>query len=266
MARQVRYQPRGQVYRQRYRPPQQHTAWHLPELKGWQRRLLLAAVVLALVAWGLARAFAVTSITVEPAVRQTSVAKALRAAMDGRPWQDNLLTLDAGSLARALVADDPSLRAVTITRRWPHGLAVTAEEKVAAIGWQSAGTTYVLDRSGTIIGPAASSGHLLVVQDDSNLPVQPGRQVATPRFVDFCQQLEEQIPNTGLKLTKLEVHDTTFDLYATTDKGYQLIFDTQRPAGEEIGDLTTTLRALAAQHKSPASYIDLRVAGRAYYK
>lgn len=266
MERRVRYQPRPN-YRQRYKPPQHQAAWRRPpDLKPWQWRLILAVAII-LIAWGwLSHAFGVTSITVEPGVRQADVSAALRQAMSGHPGQGNLLTLDAGRLSQSLLELDPSLSQAAITRHWPHGLNVTVAEKVASIGWQSVGQTYILDKDGVIIGPATTSGHLLVVQDDSNLPVGVGKQVAASSFVSFCQQLSEQIPNTGLQLTKLEIHDTTFDLYATTNKGYQLIFDTQRVAGEEIADLQSTLRALGQQHKTPASYIDLRVAGRAYYK
>ena len=266
MDRRVRHQPRPS-YRPNYRPPQRQTrAWRPPELKTWQWRLLLAAIVL-LVVWSLlTRAFAVTSITVEPGVRQSDVGAAMRQSMSGHPGQGNLLTLDAGRLTKDLLKLDPSLSQAVITRKWPHGLNVTVSEKVATIGWQSAGQIFILDHDGLILSQATGAGHLLVVQDDSNLPVSPGKRVATANFVAFCQQLAEQIPNTGLQLTKLEIHDTTFDLYATTNKGYQLILDTQRPAGEEIADLVSTLKALNQQHKTPASYIDLRIAGRAYYK
>ena len=266
MDRRVRYQPRA-AYRPSYRPPQrQARAWRPPEFKTWQWRLILAGIV-GLIIWGwLAHAFAVTVITVEPSVRQADVGSALRQAMGGHPGQGNLLTLNTGRLTRDLLKLDPSLSQATLTRKWPHGLNVAVSEKVATIGWQSAGQIYILDRDGVIIGPATGGGHLLVVQDDSNLPVTVGRRVATAGFVTFCQQLSEQIPNTGLQLTKLEIHDTTFDLYAATNKGYQLILDTQRPAGEEIADLQSTLRALNQQRKTPGSYIDLRIAGRAYYK
>jgi cell division septal protein FtsQ len=266
MARRVRYQPRPS-YRPNYRAPQrQSRAWRPPEFKPWQWRLIFAAIVILLIWAWLAHAFAVTTITVEPGVRQADVGSALRQAMSGHPGQGNLLSLDAGRLTHDLLKLDASLSQATITRKWPHGLNVTVAEKVATIGWQSAGQTYILDRDGVIIGQSNSNGHLLVVQDDSNLPVTVGKRVATAGFVTFCQQLSEQIPNTGLQLTKLEIHDTTFDLYTTTNKGYQLIWDTQRTAGEEITDLQSTLKALSAQHKTPGSYIDLRIAGRAYYK
>lgn len=265
MERRVRRQPRP-GYRPNYKPPQHQVAWRPPDLKPWQWRLILAAGVFIIIWVWLSHAFGVTSISVQPAVRQTDVSAALRQAMAGHPGQGNLLTLDAGRLSRDLLKVDPSLSQAVITRRWPHGLSVAVAEKVASIGWQSAGQTYILDKDGVIIGPATSAGHLLVVQDDSNLPVAVGKRVATATFVTFCQDLSEQIPNTGLQLTKLEIHDTTFDLYATTNKGYQLILDTQRPAGEEVQDLQATLKALAQQHKTPSSYIDLRVAGRAYYK
>src|SRR5206468_3378391 len=114
MARRVRYQPRP-AYRPRYQPPQRLVrAWRPPELKPWQWRLLLAAIILLIVWAWLTHAFAVTTITVEPGVRQADVGSAMRQAMTGHPGQGNLLTLDTGRLTRDLLKLDPSLSQATI--------------------------------------------------------------------------------------------------------------------------------------------------------
>lgn len=261
--RQVRSVPRP-VYRQRYDAPRRHR----PEIHftTWQWRLALVGVLIIAAIIALGQLFAIRTISVQPAVRTAVLTPEIRTALRANFWQGNLLTLSSGHLTSDLLAADPTLQQVTITRQWPHGLSVVISEKVASLGWETAGQTFIIDHNGIVLQPAQSTAHLTIVQDDSNLPVHPGQQVVTPQFVTFCQQLEEQIPNTGLTLTKLEIHDTTFDLYATTNRGYQIIFDTSRAVGPEINDLKATLKALVQQHATPSQYIDLRIAGRAYYQ
>jgi cell division septal protein FtsQ len=114
------------------------------------------------------------------------------------------------------------------------------------------------------LGSLPSGSTLPVVVDGSNLPVQKGQQVVTANFVTFCNDLLANLPSTGLSATGLRVQDTTFDLYVKTNKGYQLIFDTTRPAADEIADLKTVLHTLAG--KAPTQYIDMRISGKAYYQ
>jgi hypothetical protein len=64
----------------------------------------------------------------------------------------------------------------------------------------------------------------------------------------------------------MDVKETTFDLHVTTDKGYKLIMDTSRPVEEGTRDLKAVLALLASQKKAPTEYVDLRIAGKAYYK
>ncbi len=151
-------------------------------------------------------------------------------------------------------------------RKWFHGVIVTATLKQPSLGWSTGNQIYVLDKDGTVIGVAAGSVSFPVVYDGSNLPVAVGQRVASVHFVDFVSSIVPALAASGITVTRLDIKDTTFDLAAQTNKGYRLLFDTSRGAAEEVADLNAVQRLLVTQKRTPAEYIDLRIAGKAYYK
>ncbi|MBW3538556.1 FtsQ-type POTRA domain-containing protein [Candidatus Parcubacteria bacterium] len=182
-------------------------------------------------------------------------------------WSRNLITLGLVPLESELLKQDQRLKTVTLQRRWPRGLVVAVTERRPALGWKSGDQLLALDASGTAIGPVAAGQKLPVVVDRSRLPVKPGDRVVPVRFIAFCTTLLEQLPQrTGLELRGLEVPESTSELYAMTNKGYSIRFDTTRPVGEQVTDLVNVLAALSKLKKTPSQYIDLRVQHKAYYR
>jgi cell division septal protein FtsQ len=189
----------------------------------------------------------------------------------GRQWLGlgrNLITLDLGSLEHGLLDQYPEIRRAQISRSWPQTLKIKIEERQVTLGWRTGGVTYLLDTDGTIVnGLGEAAARLPVIEDSSNLPVKPGDRVVPARFVQFCSELVEQITNTtGLTSTELKVPDTTSELYVKVNRPYFIKFDTTRGASEQLQQLKVVLTELAKQPKKPAEYIDLRIAGKAYYK
>ena len=225
--------------------------------------LLIGAVVVVLI---LQQVFHVNTVDVKSPGRAAEIqAEAFR--LVGANWrQQNLLTLSNSTLAADLVQADPMVKTAEVRRRWPRGLVLTVTLKQPSLGWMSGNQAYLLDRDGSAIGTLPTGSTVPVVLDGSNLPVQLGQRVTSGRFVDFTTQLAAGLTGAKVPVTRYEVKDTTLDLYVTTAKGYKLIFDTSRPADEEVNDLKTLLGFLSRQNKAPAEYIDLRIAGKAYYK
>jgi len=238
-----------------------------PRLSPLQGRLLLALGVLAVAGWGVGQLFALRTIRVEAPARQAAITTEVRTLTSASVWQGNLLTLNAQALGSKLQQADPSLRSVSIQRHWLHAITVTVTLKQPSLQWSTGNQIYVLDRDGTVIGqPAGTAAGLPLVYDGSNLPVQIGQQAVSSHFIEFVEQLVPGLAADGVTVTRLDIKDTTLDLSAQTNKGYRLLFDTSRGADDEIADLKAVQRLLAAQKKTPADYIDLRVAGKAYYK
>jgi cell division septal protein FtsQ len=210
--------------------------------------------------------FAVKQTSVQSTTRQSEITREAQAIVASNWAESNLLTLSGNRLSTQLLAVDPMIKTATVSKYWPNRISVKITLKQPSLGWTSGNQSFLLDRDGTVIGAFPTGQALPVVQDNSNLPVQLGQRVVSSQFVGFTTDVAAAMARLKLGPAKLEVKDTTADLYATTTAGYQLIFDTSRSSVDEIADLQTILTALAAQKKQASQYIDLRVVGRAYYK
>ena len=230
------------------------------------RRVIILMILIIAAVLGLKQLFAVKQVSVESTTRKDEITREVQAIIAANWMQSNLLTLSSDRLVTQLQAADPMIKAVTVSQRWPSSLLVKVTLKRPSLGWTSGNQSYLLDRDGTVIGALPTGQALPVVQDNSNLPVQLGQRVTSAQFVGFTIDAASTMARLKLGPIKLEIKDTTLDLYATTPAGYQLIFDTSRSSVDEVADLKAILAALAAQKKQPSRYIDLRVVGKAYYK
>jgi len=215
---------------------------------------------------GIGQLFALRTIVVSSAARQAEIQVEATKLTSGDWWWGNLVTFSGDGFVSKLQQADPTLRSVTVRRKWFHTVVVTATLKQPSLGWSTGNQTYVLDKDGTVISTTVAAASLPVVYDGSNLPVTVGQKVASAHFVDFVSQVVPALGADGIGVTHLDIKDTTYDLAATTNKGYRLLFDTSRGVADEIADLKAVQRLLVAQKHTPAEYIDLRIAGKAYYK
>ncbi len=237
-----------------------------PRLNGLQRRLLIILGLIAVAGWGIGQLFALRTVTVSSSARKAEIESESRKLVTSSWWWGNLVTFNEDEFVSKLQQADPLLRAVTVRRAWFHAIVVTATLKQPSLGWSSGNQTYVLDKDGTVIGVAGAGLNFPVVYDGSNLPVQVGQRVASVHFVEFADQIVPALAASGIGVTRLDIKDTTFDLAAATNMGYRLLFDTTRGVDEEVADLKAVQRLLVTQKHTPAEYIDLRIAGKAYYK
>jgi cell division septal protein FtsQ len=230
---------------------------------GWRFGFLVMAG--AGIIWLLGQVFAVRTITVRAPSGGERIERELEELVSDNYWYSNVLTVDPEGLELKLQQADPLIKTAGITRKWPGELVVQVALKQPSLGWSSGNQAYLLDRDGTAIGVLPQGSALPVITDGSNLPVKIGDRVVSARFVAFVEALVPALAAEKLPVNGLSVAETTFDLMVQT-KGYRLIFDTNRPVEEGMHDLRAVLRTLATQKKSPGEYIDLRIAGKAYYK
>lgn len=231
-----------------------------------QKRLVVLVVVILVAGFAIWKLFEINTVVVSTDSRGDQIQSEVVKLTHDSWGQGNLLTLDEGEMVSKLQLLDPLIRTVNIRRAWPHSLKVSAVLKQPSMGWSSGDQRYLLDSDGSAIGTLAANSTLPVVNDGSNLPVKVGDQVASPRFVAFVTGLMPALAANGYQVTSYDIKDTTFDLTVSTNKGYKLIFDTSRPVADEMKDLKSVLALLASQKRAPTQYLDLRIAGRAYYK
>ena len=232
----------------------------------FQRRLIILAIGGIVVLYAVKQTFAINTVIVKSPQRTTEIQAEAVKQLSSNFRQGNMLTFDSQDLTTKLRDADPIIKTIEVHRKWPHAVTLAVTLKQPSIGWSSGNQSFLLDREGGVIATLPPKSTFPVVIDGSNLPVTIGARVTSVRFVEFVSGLQAALPSTGIGITQLEIKDTTLDLYVTTDKGYRLMLDTSRSVGEAITDLRAVLNTLALQKKTPAEYIDLRVAGKAYYK
>lgn len=239
-----------------------------PELKVNLRAILAGFLLLVLVGWWW-RSFSVKQITINGAhdYAPSLVTAAARQQLQQHWWWRNLMLVDTASLKKNVLAAQPQLADVAISRQWPSGLLLKVTEQNPNLEWQTDGKTYLLSQEGVIVAEAGQSSlKLPIVVDSANLPVKLGDKVAPEQFVQFCLDMISLLPKQGLQVKAMQIPATTNEIYITTNRGYYLKFDTTRDTHDEVGDLAKVLNLLKSQNKQPAEYIDLRINGAAYYK
>ena len=237
-----------------------------PQMSTLQFRLFTIAGLIILIGWGIGQLFALhTIVVVAPGRTEEIRTESKKLTEENWQWR-NLISFDSDGFASKLQQVDPILRNVTVRRKWFHTITVTATFKQPSLGLNTGNQVFVLDRDGTVIGALNGAATFPVVFDGSNVPVQAGQKAVSAHFVEFASAIVPALATAGIGVTRLDIKDTTLDLSAQTNKGYRLLFDTSRTVPEEIADLQAVQRLLVAQKRTPLEYIDLRIAGKAYYK
>lgn len=233
----------------------------------WKARLLFAALVVFGCLYGLWRAFRIEQVAIEGATNLPVLAleQMAQGVTNSSPLNDNLLTLSNTRLKQAMLRQEPQLADVRLVRRWPHGLLLRVTEKELALNWRSGERTYLVDSGGSVVGEGENS-RLVQVTDETGLSVSIGDRVVPSRFVGFVTELTAAAGDLPLKLVAIRIATSTSEVVGATDRPFVVKFATTRSARGQVRDLKLVLAELKQLGKTPAEYIDLRVAGKAYYK
>jgi len=242
-------------------------AKRLPRVQaGKGGKLALAVATGILVIWALGSTLVSTvRIAGTTNLSNKEVERLIRSSISRNPWYASYFTVGGLKLDRTLPEQEPRIKTAAVKKTFPSTITVTIVERQPGVVWVSAGENWEVDVEGIIIGAAGSNKPMATVIDTANIPVKPGDRVAPRRFVKFAQVISEQLPGkTGLVIENFQVPESTSEVYIKTSKGYSIKFDTTRQATDQLNDLALVLKNLNG--KVPGQYIDLRVAGRAYYQ
>jgi hypothetical protein len=185
----------------------------------------------------------------------------------------NKLTVDASGISSRLRQEFPELRVVSVS------LPIVGNRPVVYIQaaapkfiLSSRSGTYVLDSDGRAVitdnqVPQTARLGVPVVTDESGLQIAVGH-IALPRdTVSFITEVVGQLKAKGLSVTSLTLPAGTNELYVRLNGvGYYVKFNLHSDAREEAGTFLAVKDSLAAMHKTPGEYVDVRVKSKAYYK
>lgn len=175
----------------------------------------------------------------------------------------SVVIVNESAVETALLKRFPDIAAVTVTKRWPNSLSIRIEERSGVLNWLTANQYYHLDQEGVAYEKRSETpppGELLVV-DSSNIPVEVGKPVVGKNFITTIRDLRDAFAAKGIKVTRFEVVDTTFEVRAVTDRGFYVLVDATRSPANQV-----TAAVGALQSAKPGAYLDVRVPGRVYVR
>jgi hypothetical protein len=198
-----------------------------------------------------------------------------RAAISAfRPLSNhNKLTVNTGKIAADLERQFPELKAVSVSLPLigsrPTVYLQPATPKLLLTNQSG---SFILDTEGRalIAGnqvPHLSTLHIPVVTDQSLVPIELGKVALPSSSVAFITEVVGQLQIKGIGITQLVLPQDTAELQVHMNGvEYYVRYNLHANARVEAGTYLAVKQYLDSNHKTPGSYIDVRVDGKAYYK
>jgi len=184
------------------------------------------------------------------------------------------VTINTEHLTQALQSKFPELAHVTVSVPFIGSQPTVYIQPAtpALLLSTTDGQLLVVDRSGRALLAAAQVPHidklgLPVVADRSGLSVQAGGFVLPSTSVSFITEVARQLKAKGLSITALDLPAGTSELdLKVSGVSYLVKYNLRGNARVEVGAFLAVKQQLEREHKTPGSYIDVRVEDRAYYR
>ncbi|MGA2666506.1 MAG: FtsQ-type POTRA domain-containing protein [Patescibacteria group bacterium] len=175
----------------------------------------------------------------------------------------NIFTFQPNAIRDNLLAKYPELVSINVARGIPDAIKVTFSQRSPVLVWQTGAQFYLVDALGTAYIEVSDPGGLIVVKDNKSLLVKSEQQVVTDNFIKFVSSVKSKLDANGLPVDHFEINETTFQVDAALKSGILIKFDITRSVDDQMSELTAFLK----DHANEATqYIDLRVAGKVFYK
>lgn len=193
--------------------------------------------------------------------------------ISGSWWKiskDNYFLVSEAKMTNYLRQKFPGLKSVKANRKFPDGLEVQAKDREKAITYCGALRCFYADEEGIIFeeAPEIYGGMNLTIKDNSGRNVEIGEKALEPEFILFAQKTGEIInseANIGLVSFQIKSYPTT-DLIAQTSEDWQIMFDVEMDAANQVAALKRVLEEKIGDQRGRLEYIDLRIGNRVYYK
>lgn len=144
-------------------------------------------------------------------------------------------------------------------------LSVAMRKPIA--GWKIDNTQYYVDGQGVSFVTNYFSPPTVQIVDQSGVQLEPGAAIASNRFLGYVGRTVALAANDNHMVEQVIIPAGTTREIDLRIKGVnspvKLLID--RPVGEQVEDMTRALAYFSAKGEQPA-FIDVRVAGKAYYK
>lgn len=247
-----------------------------------QRNLVIVVVVFCVAIFLLMR-FSVGTIRIEsdPPFRlspsqQSQYATIVNQQIDSHTFMHQSWLLDTDKLTHDIIAKHPEIENITFSSHAPFSTRLSAHitfRKPIFVWKDSVNQTQFVDKNGVLFSKnldgTTKLDALIHIEDQSGVVLDPGTSVLTNDVVQFIGRLHTLLPplyhNAGIQQIIIPRSTREVDVQVV-GQPYLIKFTVERSVEEQVGDLTVLLGYMQVKGITPASYIDIRIAHKAFYK
>lgn len=176
--------------------------------------------------------------------------------------------LNTDQLSLYMQTKAPEVASVTVKGWSGFGsseIAIGVRQPIA--GWSIQGSQRYVDASGISFARNYYATPGVQIIDKSGTETQAGQSVASNRFLGFVGRVVGIAGTKGVTVTEVTIPPATTRQIELRLEGvaYPVKMTIDRPAGEQVEDMTRAIEWLKAGNKG-AQYVDVRVSGKAFYK
>lgn len=211
---------------------------------------------------------AVGQLSIQRALDQKGYIDTINHYFDKHPVERLRFSLSADQLLEFVVARHPEVRQIRQSTVWGIGQTqFTVDLRQPVAGWELGGRQYYVDDQGVAFDKNYFDTPSVKIVDNSGLALEQGTAVTSTRFLGFIGKIVALAKEKGRVVTRAVLPVGTareVDIYLADTNPF-IKFSIDRGAGEQVEDMDRSLSYLTSKSIS-ASYVDVRVEGRAFYQ
>ncbi len=250
---------------------------HVHHLTSLRRRLLFYFSVAATGAFGIyllltqlvaSQTFQVSTVGLPPGSDTAAYNKAVDSYYAARPAERLRFALNQKDLLAHIQASRPEVKSIRVEQGGILGEAVIMVSARSPIArWSINGDNQYVDDQGIVFARSYFGDPGLQIIDNSGAQANNERLVASNRFLGFVGRVIAGSNSSGLKVSSvtIPVATTRQITLSLVGKPTQYKLSVDRSAGQQVEDIARVDRFLTTRSINPA-YVDVRIAGKAYYK
>lgn len=260
----------------------QHTLKQQQRHQRRRIRIVFIGIVVLLVLFVLRMQISGVGITSDPPFRLTPSQKnhysqIIEEQVNAHTLLRQSWLLDSQKLSKNVIAEHPEIQSIDFVSHAPFGSTLEAHitfRKAVFVWVDGANVTQFVDKDGVLftsnLDGSLSVAKLVHIEDQSGVVLRPGASVLTGNLVQFVGKIHTQILaayGAGSQIQRIIIPRSTREVdVQVAGAPYLVRFSSQRSIEEQVGDLKILLTFLQQQNITPASYIDLRLPHKAFYK
>jgi hypothetical protein len=198
----------------------------------------------------------------------TSYEKSIQTYLNSQPIERLRFTLNEAHLNAYLQTANPEVAAVKVDGSAGFGASrfiITLRAPIA--GWSINGVNQYVDATGVSFSRNYFPTPRVQIVDQSGVQIAAGQAVASDQFLSFVGRVVGLAGQQNYVVTQVIIPEGTTRQVELKmkDVNYPVKLSVDRPAGEQVEDMTRAVKWLQGHNLTP-EYVDVRVSGKAFYR